>query len=450
MVGCRDVELNGRVNERHGASQLSGVPRLPMLLCNAGYYGTLAAVRTLGRAGVVVETVDPSSVALSRYSRFGSGHQECPPFEETDRWAQWLLAFGQAGRRRAIYATSDDVSFALARHRQELTASFAMYQPDLDTMMCVLDKGRLLDHARAVDIDVPLTWLPESRADVERIGRQADGPLLVKPRTQVSTKNHVKTKGTVCRTGSKSLLAAYDHFLARGMYGADFAGQFPDATQPLVQAYHPEAMEAIYTLSGFRDRSGEHIAMLGANKVMQRPRRLGVGLCFESAPVDPDLAARVRKLCERIGYYGVFELEFIRCNGRALLIDVNARFYNQLHFDIARGLDLAMLAYAGAIGDDDEVVRLLRAAPAESAATPVAFCNSIGFEVTIGMQRIFGAMTREEAATWHKWRSDPTRRIVDAVADDDDPLPYACDVANQVWQSLRHPRAFVRQLGLTQ
>jgi D-aspartate ligase len=421
-----------------------------MLLCNAGYYGTLACVRTLGRAGIPVETVDPNLLALARYSRFGRHHRECPPFEETDRWAEWLKRLGRTGPRRAIYATSDDVSFALAKHRDTLDSWFALYQPDLETMMCVLDKGRLLDHARAVDIDVPETFLPESRDDVKRIARDATGPLLVKPRTQVSMKNHVKTKGTVCASGSRTLLAEYDRFLARGMYGADFASQFPDATQPLVQAYHAEAMEAIYTLAGFRDKTGKHVAMLGANKVLQRPRRLGVGLCFESAPVDPDLAARVTRLCERIGYYGVFELEFIRCNGRALLIDLNARFYNQIQFDIARGLDLAMLAYAGAVGDDDEVVRMLREAPVERAGAPVAFCNTIGFEVTIGMQRIFGAMSREEAATWHHWRADPTRRIVDAVADDDDPAPFACDFAQQVWQSVRHPRSFIRQLGLAQ
>lgn len=419
-----------------------------MLLCNGGYYGTLAAVRSLGRGNVPVTIVDPSGLVPARWSRYVGEHVVCPPFEETDRWAEWLLELGKSGPRRAIYATSDDVSFALAKHRDALERSFALYQPELDTMMCVLDKGRLLDHARAVGLDVPLTWLPECRADVERIAAQAQGPLLVKPRTQVSTMNHAKTKGTVCRSASRGLLAAYDHFLARGMYGADFAGQFPDATQPMVQAYHPEAMEAIYTLAGFRDRSGEHVAMLGANKILQRPRRLGVGLCFETAPVDPVVAERVKKLLDRIGYYGVFELEFIRCNGRALLIDVNARFYGQIHFDIARGLDLAMLAYAGAVGAEDEVVRILKAAPARPAEGPVAFCNSIGFEVTIGMQRLFGSMTREEADAWHKWRSDPTRWIVDAVADDDDPLPYACDFAQQVWQSLRHPRAFVRQLGL--
>jgi D-aspartate ligase len=62
-----------------------------ILLGNAGYYGTLAAVRSLGRAGVKVVTVDPSMVCHSRYSRYSNQHLTCPAFEETSAWAEWLL-----------------------------------------------------------------------------------------------------------------------------------------------------------------------------------------------------------------------------------------------------------------------------------------------------------------------------------------------------------------------
>jgi D-aspartate ligase len=418
---------------------------LPVLLGNAGYYGTLAAVRSLGRAGVPVTTVDPSPLAPAHYSRYTTRHLRCPAFESTEAWVEWLLKLGAAGPRTAVYATSDDVSFALALHRDALSPSFALYQPDLETMMRILDKGQLLDHARAVGIDVQDTWLPQTRQEVERIAREVGGTLLVKPRTQVTVRNH--TKGAVSPPGARAVLAEYDRFVGEGVYGPELARRFPEASMPMIQRYYPEAMEAIYSLSGFRDRSGRHFALLGAQKVLQRPRRLGIGLCFESAAVDAELGARVARLCERIGYYGVFELEFIRCGGRSLLIDMNARFYNQVVFDIARGLELPRLAYAGALGDEDEIARLIEAAPPSTAGQPLAFCNGFGFDVTIGAQRLFGGMSREDAERWRRWRTAPGRRLVDAVADDDDPLPFACDVAQQIFQYARHPRAFVKQLG---
>jgi len=418
-----------------------------MLLCNTGYYGTLAAVRSLGRAGVPIATVDPSHVTPARYSRYATRHLRCPPFEETDAWVEWLLQLGASGPRQAIYATSDDVSFALALHRDTLSSAFALYQPDLKTMMRILDKGQLLAQARAVGIDVPDSWLPKSRGDVERLARDVDGTWLVKPRTQVSFKNH--TKGTVSRPGAKALLAEYDRFVGHGLFdGGEIARRFPEATQPMIQRYYPEAMEAIYSLSGFRDLSGKHVALLAATKVLQRPRRLGVGLCFEGAPVDAHLAARAIRLCERIGYYGVFELEFILHGDRALLIDFNGRFYNQLAFDVARGMDLAGLAYAGAVGDEAEAGRLMAGVPTDADREDVAFCNRFGLEVTIGAQRLFGAMSRQEATQWHKWRTVPGRRIIDAAADEDDPRPFACDVAQQILHYVLHPRAFVRQIGL--
>ena len=62
-----------------------------ILLGNANYYGTLAAVRSLGRAGVNVVTVDPSRISHSRYSRYSSQHLKCPAFEDSSAWAEWLL-----------------------------------------------------------------------------------------------------------------------------------------------------------------------------------------------------------------------------------------------------------------------------------------------------------------------------------------------------------------------
>lgn len=416
----------------------------PILLCNANYYGTLAAVRSLGRAGVPVITADPAALSPARYSRYTRRHLRCPSFGQIDAFAQWLLSVGGKGARHAIYATSDDVSFALALHRDALSEAFALYQPDIETMMRILDKGQMYEHARAVGFELPETWLPGSRRDVERLARELGGPLLLKPRTLIGR----QIKGAVVGPGPGALLAEYDHFVAQAGFEKPIRERLGDATQPMVQRYHPEAMEGIYSLSGFRDRSGRISPLLGAKKLLQYPRRIGIGLCFDSAPTDPEIAHRVKRLLDRIGYYGVFEFEFIRAGGRALLIDLNARFYNQLMFDIARGVELARLAYAGAIGDDAEVARLMDGVPPDAGAREFAFCNRFGMDVAIGMQSLLGTMSHDEVARWHAWRTRTDRPMVNAVSDSDDPLPYACDVAHQVLGYARHPRAFLRQVGL--
>jgi predicted ATP-grasp superfamily ATP-dependent carboligase len=352
------------------------------------------------------------------------------------------MHLGQSGPKRAIYATSDAVSFALATFRDELSHYFYLYQPGLETLMGILDKGRLMEHATAVGIETPETWLPASRNDAERFAREIDGTILVKPRSQLSVRNY--TKGAVTVSGVHQVLAAYDRVLRTGVHDPEFARRYPEIMLPMLQRYHTEAMDRVYSLSGFRDKSGKHVAMLGAYKVLQRPRRLGIGLCFEEAAVEPEIAERVGLLCDRVGYYGAFEIEFILCGGRHLLIDFNARFYNQMALDIARGLELPRLVYAAAIGCEDQVAQLIASVPEPGKPQGLAFRNMFGVHLAMAAQRALGTISRKEAARWRKWHKAPGRRIVDAVFDADDPIPAAVEMARQAFQSIRHPRAFVR------
>jgi predicted ATP-grasp superfamily ATP-dependent carboligase len=422
---------------------LSTSGRIPILLGNAGYYGTLAAVRSLGRAGIPVVTMGTSLLDAGRHSRFVSSHLTCPPFEQTSRWAEWLADLGRKGPRRAIYATSDVVSYALAHHCRELEVNFALCQPDLSVMLQILDKGRLYAAARAVGLETPETWLPTSRAEAASIADTASGIVLAKPRSQLAVRN--KTKGAVAGVGKNAIMSAYDALSANFATDSDFARRHPEVMKPMLQRYHAETMHSVYSVAGFRDQTGRHVAMLASDKVLQRPRRLGVGLCFEAAPLDASLAGKLTRLCESIGYYGAFEAEFIRCGAHAMLIDFNARLYNQVSFEVARGLDLPRLVYAAAVGDSAEVERLT--CPSLLTDAKNAYCNRLGFELSIRTQRALGSMTREDAANWRAWRNAPGRQVVDAVGDRDDPLPAICDATQQALQFLRHPRAFVRQLS---
>ena len=63
------------------------------------------------------------------------------------------------------------------------------------------------------------------------------------------------------------------------------------------------------------------------------------------------LVEAIRRLCREVGYFGVFEIEFLRVLDRGwAVIDFNPRFYHQMGFDIARGLPLPIWAYLGASG----------------------------------------------------------------------------------------------------
>ena len=418
-----------------------------MVLCNASYYGTVAAIRSLGRAGIPVVAVDNGLLSTGRRSRYSKYYLSSPPFESAD-WPDWLLTLSRDGVRRAIYATSDAVSFALADRREELSSAFDLYQPNLETMMCILDKGLLQQHARAVGIETPETWFPQSADDADRTVREVGGQIVAKPRSQLCASSGAK--GMMINSNAMDRRRIYDRLFRHFGLNNAFTKRFPEMAMPMLQRYYPESVKEIYSLSGFRDMSGSHVVLRAAMKILQLPRCLGIGLCFEETEVIPELAQQTIRLCERIGYYGAFELEFIVVQGRMLLIDFNGRFYNQLAFDIARGMDLPGLVYAGATGATGELERLISRAELRDKELSLAFCNGFSLSLSVAAQQIFKKMSREEAARWREWRKMYEGRVVDAIRDSDDPLPAVFDIASRVGQYMRYPQKFLGEMALSQ
>ena len=185
--------------------------------------------------------------------------------------------------------------------------------------------------------------------------------------------------------------------------------------------------------------------MRAARKILQHPRGVGIGLCFEPTTVDPLLAEQTKRLCERIGYFGVFELEFIFAEGKAMLIDFNGRFYHQIALDIARGMELPALAYAAATGNQTEVARLMADGNLEKHHDIAGFCNHFGISTMVKMQRLFRRISRKDAARWFDWSRGSHGTMIDAIKDPDDALPARVDAAQYLLRAIRHPRDFVRQ-----
>ena len=414
------------------------------MLCDGTYYGSLAAVRSLGRVGVPVVVADDKRMTPASFSRYATRVLRCPPVAHADAMLRWLLRFGARERRMVLYPTSDEMAFLLSRHHAELQKYFALYQPDLGTILRVLDKRLLLEAARDAGVDTPATFFPSSRAEAERFAREDPGPLLVKPRTQLFLEHH--RKGVLAQGSSRDIGRAFDAFRQDNRYLPPIRDQYPELSEPMLQRYYPEATESIHSLSGFRSRNGEHLAMLGAVKLLQRPRRLGVGLCFESADVPHEVRAGAARLLEVLGYYGVFELEYIRAGDRHLLIDMNPRFYNQLQLDVSRGLDLPRIAYAAATGDEQGLGNLVAASSGSTGGR--AFCNGIGLRMLVGAQLAVGTMSTADATRWRDWRRKHGASLVDSISAADDRGPFVAEGVGQVYDCLRHPRAFLRMIAL--
>ena len=355
VILCRTLGARGSIRAEVSVRPLEiEVPlidpaRTPALLLRADYNGTLAAARCLAGFGVQVTMATDSILAFARWSNSVARVEPCPSFSRGPRaLAEWLIEYGRSHEKSVLYPTCDELAWVVAHYRDQLKDYFCLYSPGPDTLDTLLDKRRLYA-AAAVGIATPRTWYPQGEAELTTILAEAPS-VIVKPRSQTFFGSHAKGERA---TRLAQLRRIWNKYRA-SRFAPEVADSMSDVGLPMVQEYLPQTATRVVSVSGFADTSGTIIAGRGSHKVLQLPRRAGVGLCFESVDPDPQLLQLLSGLCARSGYHGVFEAEFAEHGGRLLLIDFNPRYFGQMGFDIARGMPLPWLAHLGATGREDE------------------------------------------------------------------------------------------------
>ena len=415
----------------------------PMLLPLPAFHGTLAAVRCLGAAGIRVVVADRDPFVPAVWSRFAARRVRCPSLVDPSAFMRWLLEFGEREPGHVLYPTSDDLAWLYARHRDELSRHFVLSQPPTEVIYRLLNKVRLREEAEAVGLAMPRTWLPLDDAGLSRIEAEALFPVVVKPQTQILFHPHLKGVPVFRR---EDLRRKYSEFLTAASHASCLVADDPSVVRPTVQEYYPGDTENVYGVSGFVDPSGQLFAARFARKILQQPRRLGVGLAFEEAEPRPELVERIVALCHRVGYHGVFEAEFIDGTGTPLLIDFNPRFYGQMAFDIARGLPQPLLVYDVAVGQWDRLRNRVEQARTWQGRPGQVYCRGLELRLLLVCRRLFGSMSPQETGRWWSWLARHQHSIADAVFHQDDRVPGWLEALHHLLRCARHPRSFVRQL----
>jgi D-aspartate ligase len=165
---------------------------LGVLLLGADYYGTLAAARAYGKAGVKVTMADENRQARALYSRHVSEKLVHPPLSSPNKLIDWLVEWGTKNPGTLLYPPNDHLAWLFALERERLSKCFKMFSPSEETVITLLDKKRLHEACAGVGIEVPET---HALGDLNMESTTAKGlrfPTLLKPRTQVFLKSGIK------------------------------------------------------------------------------------------------------------------------------------------------------------------------------------------------------------------------------------------------------------------
>jgi D-aspartate ligase len=368
----------------------------PGAIVVGGDYQGLGIIRSLGRHGITTCVVDDER-SVGRFSRYATHSLRVPDLRDPEAAIEATLAaaerFGLHGA--VLFPTRDETVEAIARNRDRLAEVLRVPTPPWDVIRFACDKRNTYALAEELEIPTPRTWRLESTAAVDQV--EGEPPWAVKPAIKDDFVHETKEKAW--RADSRDELR---HLVER-------AAELVGPGEVIVQELIPGGGESQYAYCAlFRD--GEPLASMVAQRRRQHPLEFGRASTYVRTVDLPSVEEQSLRFLRRIGYYGLVELEFKldERDGRAKLLDVNARTWGYHTLGWCAGVDFPYLLYLDQIG---EPVPETHAVPGRSWVRLVT-------DVPTGVLEILSRRTGVVDYLRSVWRSN-----TESVFARDDPLP---------------------------
>jgi D-aspartate ligase len=411
-----------------------------VLLASASSGGTIAAVRHLGAAGFDVGVVSSHRLGAAAWSHHTARSYWAPPESDSQAFLTRLLAIGADEPGQILLPTSDETAWLYALNSAELGQYFRLVQPSTPVLQKILDKKLFAEAVIAAGLAVLPCWDPQNIDDVTRLAPTLPYPILIKPRTHVHRLRN--DKGIVVHSAN-NLINQYQRFIDRERVRAADSHLLRDANLPILQQFVRVGSEGVHSVTGFIDRTGELFVTRAATKVFQRSQPVGVGVCFESRPPSPPLSDAVRRLCRELGYFGIFEVEFLWFDGGWAAIDFNPRLFSQVGLDIRRGMPLPLLTCLDVGGELGALREAISNAQTEQDDRTVFF-DRFTLRAILLARSMTARISHEESSFWRNWIKRHAANAVDFSADKSDRLPELIHMLSEIYLGVKSIPRFLR------
>jgi D-aspartate ligase len=350
------------------------------------------------------------------------------------------MSIGAARPGQLLLPSSDETAWLYTEQSEALGRYFKLYQPSITCMRQILDKRLFSGAATKAGVAVLPSWEPRTLQEVTALAADLPYPILIKRRTHVHRSTN--DKGVVVRSAAE-LTEQFTQYVAREstrVVGSDLS----DSGLPFLQQFVDVARSGVCSVTGFVERSVKLFVTRRSTKVFQRSMPVGVGVCFESLPADPVLADAVHRLCRQLGYFGIFEVEFLMFNGFWAVIDFNPRIFNQVAMDIGRGMPLPLLACLDAMGEECRLRERVAAAQLEPEGAETVFCDGFTMRAILTARTLTGRISRRELEYWRNWTRRHTGHTIDVVKDESDSIPALIHALSEISLGLQAIPKFLR------
>jgi D-aspartate ligase len=311
----------------------------PAVVVDVGWVNGLAAIRSLGRAGLRVLALDHRRSALGFRSRYAVPVLTPDPQDE-EAFVSFLATM-ELEEPAPVFATHDEPLNAIARAATRFGERFLYPFPRWEVLSRIQDKRSQLEAAETAGVPVPRTAHPASAEEARAAAEELGWPVLVKPSSTEGFKRRFGKQAFRCEAGAEVERAYHD----AQPYG------------PMVQEAIPGGDGELYTLGSYLAEGGEALGLFCGRKLRQTPPGIGTCRVGEAVWVE-EVVEQGLELLRALGFHGLSQVEFKRDprDGAYKLMEVNPRLWQWHGLASACGVDLPLIAYRDLTGERLEPV----------------------------------------------------------------------------------------------
>jgi predicted ATP-grasp superfamily ATP-dependent carboligase len=255
------------------------------------------------------------------------------PDADPDGFLRQLRAFISAGGHDMLIPADDQALVAITKHYHELQSLLYLACPPPKITHRVLNKIETLDVARACGVLVPDTKVISNSLQLSDLSDEIRFPCVLKPAAKGIQNEEVKS------------------YILRS--AKDVSVKFPEP-----RVFHPPMLLQAYCDGDgvgveILMQKGQIVAAFQHRRLKEYPHTGGLSVSAISEPLDSELAEKSVSLLRALQWEGPAMVEFKvnREDRRAVLMEVNGRYWGTISLPEFAGIDFPTLHWQVAHGE---------------------------------------------------------------------------------------------------
>lgn len=288
--------------------------KIKVLITDAGYKHTLAAVRSLGKAGFFVVAMGSNRFSQSFFSRYCNKKLICPDPRNEEEFIQFLIEYLSKESIDVLIPIGYTTTVTISKHKKELLSYVKIPIANYESMQIASNKEKTMQLADSLNIPTPIEYYSIDSVEIF--------PVVVKG---------LYESGHVRYINSPDELRTINF------------------NEYLIQEYIPGEGYGFYALFN----NGIEKAVFMHKRLREYPISGGASTCAMSV-YNEELKRLGLALLRQLHWHGVAMVEFKKDSrdGKFKLMEINPKFWGSLDLSIAAGIDFPVFLVNMALEGD--------------------------------------------------------------------------------------------------